>query len=795
MIGTTVSHYKILERIGSGGMGEVYKAQDLKLDRIVALKFLPPEFARDADAKRRFIHEAKAASALDHNNICNIHEIDQTEDGRLFIIMAYYEGESLEKKIEGERLLSLNDILDIAIQVARGLSRAHESGITHRDLKPANIMVTNRGEAKIVDFGLAKLGTLSRLTKEGTTLGTIAYMSPEQTRGEAVDVRTDIWSLGVILYEMICGQAPFKGKYDQAVIYGICNEDPQPLTGIRTNVPAELERIVNRALAKDPTDRYQHVDDLLSELNRLRKETNSGINIIKKDSPKRRLRPVLATGLFLTLLILIVAGYFLLKPPASLGSEWENSIAVLPFENISNDPEQEYFCDGMTEQIITNLSHIQRLKVTARTSIMKYKTTKKSIREIAAELRVSHILEGSVRKSGNKIRITAQLIEAEGGYHLWAKDYDRELKDIFAVQDDVSSSIARSLLDKLSEKEVTDIKSVQPANNEAYEHYLRADYLHKKFSHTFQSEDFKTAEFLFKKSIDNDPNFALSYAELANLYNTYYNYSTKSAEERKKYLDLQEQYIEKAEHLAPNSVEVSFIKAFVLDAKGERDKSFYCFKRVLDMNPSHSGANFQVGVFLRNCGLLDHCFKYLDRAIELDPLDSWGYGGRAWAYFKLGKYDEAAEDFNRTFQIEPDDKLIQLFNIEFLIISNKPDTAENYMRRFEQIYPDERQVNVFKAWLLALRGEKESALKMFEEAVGGIRDKITLYQLLELKNEALLLMEESQKDLVGRRRSFYLQYKSMPFYKSLQDDERFINILVKEKEIYERILRKYVGIE
>ena len=267
-IGRTISHYQVLEKLGEGGMGVVYKAQDLKLDRFVALKFLPPHLTTSDDEKQRFIHEAKAASSLDHNNICAIHEIDETEDGQLFISMAYYDGESLKKKIEGDRLLPIEEILDITIQIAQGLTIAHESKIIHRDLKPANIMITDRGEVKIVDFGLAKLAGQTKLTKEGTTLGTIAYMSPEQTRGDPVDHHSDIWSLGVILYEMITGQLPFKGDYDQAVIYGIANEQPEPITGLRTGAPLELERIINRCISKNPQDRYQHADDLLAEVNR-----------------------------------------------------------------------------------------------------------------------------------------------------------------------------------------------------------------------------------------------------------------------------------------------------------------------------------------------------------------------------------------------------------------------------------------------------------------------------------------------------------------------------------------------
>ena len=286
MINKNISHYKIIEKIGSGGMGVVYKAQDLKLDRFVALKFLPPHLISSNDEKQRFIHEAKAASSLDHNNICNIYEIDETDDGQLFISMAYYEGETLDKTIK-EKPLPVEEAIDIAVQIAQGLAKAHEKEIVHRDIKPANIMLTADGVVKILDFGLAKLSTQTKLTKDGTMLGTIAYMSPEQARGDEVDHKTDIWSLGVIIYEMLTGQLPFKGDYDQAVIYGIANEQPEPITGLRTGVPLELERIINRCISKDPQDRYQHADDLLSELNRLKKDSESGITATKTITIKK----------------------------------------------------------------------------------------------------------------------------------------------------------------------------------------------------------------------------------------------------------------------------------------------------------------------------------------------------------------------------------------------------------------------------------------------------------------------------------------------------------------------------
>jgi serine/threonine protein kinase len=473
MIGKSISHYKIIEKLGGGGMGIVYKAQDLKLDRFVALKFLPQHLTSSDDEKQRFIHEAKAASTLEHNNICNIHEIDETEDGQLFISMAYYEGETLAKTIK-EKPLPVEEAIDIAIQIAQGLAKAHEKEIVHRDIKPANIMLTKEGVVKVLDFGLAKLSTQTKLTKESTTLGTVSYMSPEQAKGDAVDYRTDIWSLGVIIYEMLTGQLPFQGEYESAVIYSIMNDTQEPVTGLRTGVPMELERIINKCLNKNPSDRYQHVDDLIVDLKGLRIESVSTSIPTKIEHPAKSSKTVIMSVTVLSILILIVAGYFILIQRGEKNvSEWENSIAVLPFADLSPEKDQEYFCDGMTEQIITNLTKLNGLKVIGRTSVMKFKNTKKTLPEIGKELNVTHILEGSIRKYGNSIRVTAQLINTEDGSHLWAEDYDRELENTFTIQDNISENISGVLLQKLSVEEVTEAKSQKPQNIEAWEYYLK----------------------------------------------------------------------------------------------------------------------------------------------------------------------------------------------------------------------------------------------------------------------------------------------------------------------------------
>ncbi|MEE9189818.1 MAG: serine/threonine-protein kinase, partial [Candidatus Neomarinimicrobiota bacterium] len=467
MIGTTISHYKILEKLGEGGMGDVYKAEDTNLDRIVALKFLPLEMTRDKDIQTRFIHEAKAASALDHPNIYTIHEIDKTEEGQLFICMGYYEGKTVGEKIK-QGPLGIDEAFEITIQIAQGLDKAHKKKIIHRDIKSANIIVTIDGVTKIVDFGIAKLTGLTQVTKDGTSLGTASYMSPEQTLGKEVDHRTDIWSLGVVLYEMLTGATPFQGDYEQAVVYSIMNEDPKPLTSLRTGIPLELERIVNKTLAKDPNDRYQHLDELIVDLKHVEKEP-------KKE--KIEVQKTYMNG---------------------------KSLAILPFMSIGDSKEDEYFCDGMHDDILSQVAKIHDLKVVSRTSVMRYKNTDKSIGEIAQELGVETILEGSVRRAGEKVRIVSQLINAKTDGHLWAETYDRDYADIFAVQTDVAENIATALKATLTPKEISSIESEPTENMAAYDYYLKGRYYWRVKS---DPEGNMLAAEMLEKAVELDPNF------------------------------------------------------------------------------------------------------------------------------------------------------------------------------------------------------------------------------------------------------------------------------------------------
>ncbi|MDI6767958.1 MAG: protein kinase [Bacteroidota bacterium] len=478
MIGQTISHYKILEKLGEGGMGVVYKAEDTKLKRTVALKFLTPELTHDLDAKKRFINEAQAASSLQHHNVCTIHDIDETDEGQIYICMDCYQGETLKKKIE-HGSLKIDDAIGIALQVVQGLDKAHQNGIFHRDIKPANIFITNDGIVKILDFGLAKLVGRTMVTKTGSMMGTVAYMSPEQARGESVDHRTDIWSLGVILYEIIAGKLPFNSEYEQAIIYSILNEEPQPLKNLKTDIPDELIRIVVKSLQKDPEKRFLSTQEFLLDLNSLKKKRQ--VEVEKLQTEANKILP---------------------------------SIAVLPFVNMSADPENEYFSDGISEEIINALSKLSDLLVASRTSAFAFKGTKEDAREISRKLNVRHLLEGSVRKAGNRLRITAQLIRADDGFHIWSECYDREVADVFAIQDDIAQSIVNNLKVRLLEKEINKIKKRSTDNLDAYNAYLLGCYYLNKGTHN----SLRMAITKFEEALSLSPDYAQACAQIANVY-------------------------------------------------------------------------------------------------------------------------------------------------------------------------------------------------------------------------------------------------------------------------------------
>jgi len=492
-------------------MGEVYKAYDTTLKRHVALKFLPPELTRDEGARKRFIHEAQAAAALDHPNICTVHEIGQSE-GHTFIVMPLIEGQSLRERLESGPL-PVDEALEMALQVGRGLSKAHGSGIVHRDIKPGNVLLTEDGQAKVVDFGLAKLGTQTKLTRTGTTLGTVSYMSPEQARGEEIDQRTDIWSLGAVLYEMLTGQQPFRGEYEPAVVYSIMNEEPEPVTAMREEVPVALEDVVERALAKDAEKRYQSIDEMLTALETVREETRLGIERRRRAAYKRLARRKrLLVG---SVAVVVVAIAAVLITTLYKSGQAIDSLAVLPLENLSGDEEQDIFAEGITGELITNLNRLDGMKkVSARSAVMRYKNTDKSVSEIADELGVKAVVTGTMQREGDRIRITADLLDASTEKLLWADIFDGRMVEILTLQSQIAQAIADKINLELTPEEREQLAVERPVDPEAYIAYLKGN----DYSYLWQGPRLMKAIEWYERAIEIDPAFAPAYARLSLIY-------------------------------------------------------------------------------------------------------------------------------------------------------------------------------------------------------------------------------------------------------------------------------------
>ncbi len=748
MIGQTVSHYRILEKLGEGGMGIVYKAEDTRLKRTVALKFLPPALTCDSEAKERFIQEARAASALEHPNICNIHEIGETEPapaeagGQLFIVMAYYEGQTLKERLRVGAThaspLPILEAIDIAIQIAQGLHEAHEKGIIHRDIKPANIIITDKGQVKILDFGLAKLKGQIHLTKEGTTVGTVAYMSPEQARGEKVDHRTDIWSLGVVLYEMLTGQLPFRGEYDQAVIYSILNEQPKTINLVRKDVPGKLEDIVDKSMEKNLSRRYQNMQEIVKDL----KEAKTGSFTLRK----------------------------------------EKSILVLPFDDMSPDKDNEYFSDGLTEELITDLSAVHDLLVISRSSAMTFKGTKKTIREIAREVSVQYVLEGSVRKAGNNLRITAQLIDAANDFHLWANKFNGTMDDVFDIQEKVSRSIVDALKLKLTPKEAEALAERPIPDAVSYEFYLKARQEILKWTEA----GLENALRYLRNGLEIVGENALLCAGIAYVHFQYFNLGLKDQAYCRRQA---EDYVQKAFALDPDCPQANFVRA-VLIAWQQPKEGIRCFRRVLDKNPNDFDTLFVLSCLLGTLGRRNDALPLEERTIKIDPLNPSAHIHSGLNRIWEGDFALALERLSRLHQSFPEDSITKWMYGLSLTYMGRREEAGPVFEEFGREQPGTLFASLGLSFKYALEGKRPETLAMLDSnpSLKDPWDFQTCYwkaDCLALIGEKELALDCLELDVNLGMSNHPLMNELDPFLVSIRGEERFQKLMERVKYEWE----------
>jgi eukaryotic-like serine/threonine-protein kinase len=803
--GQTISHYKITSTLGVGGMGEVYLARDTHLDRPVALKLLSAHFMADEQHVRRFHREALATSALNHPNIITVHEIGEW-NGRDFIATEYVEGVTLRSRMRG-RGLSLAAAVDIALQIAGALAAAHDSGIVHRDIKPENVVVRPDGLVKVLDFGIAKYARRARgrdaknswiKTATGVIIGTTAYMSPEQARGEGVDARTDVWSLGVIVYEMVARRLPFRGKTPSDRVAAILEREPESLGRLRRGVPAELERIISRALAKDRDDRYARATDLVEDLRKLRVTLGADRPFPFALPPSargllfsRKRRAVAMATLLLVITAALVAGlsylYFRQNPTPTSQTEIR-SLAVLPLENLSGDASQDYFAEGMTESLITDLARIGAVRVISRPSVMRYKGAHKSLPEIGRELNVDALLIGSVVRSGEHLRIAVQLIEAATERNLWTYSYERDLRDVLALQRELTQDIVGEIRIKLTPQEQVQLRSVGPVNPEAYDHYLRGRfYLNRQ-----TKVDNEAAIAALERAVATDPTFAAAYAELAQAY-TWKLFLFAPGDKRWE----EKAFVaaEKALALDPDSAVAHLARGRILWTPANHfphEKAIREYRRAVALNPSLDEARNQLALVYCHIGAFDEALQESYKAITTNPNNNLAqfrigqtlnFQGKyeqalsvlrtlpqdanpalvghqiAWALFNLGKREEAAATLEQLLKAHPEDTGAVFTSIQAVLAASagQERLAEDRInsaivkgKGFGHFHHTAYHI----ACAYALMNKPEQAIKWLEVAAD---DGFPCYRLFE---------RDTNLD-------------------NLRQDARFVNFLAKQKQQWE----------
>jgi serine/threonine protein kinase/tetratricopeptide (TPR) repeat protein len=782
MIGKTILHYKILEKLGEGGMGVVYKAEDTKLDRTVAIKFLPRRVAANQEEKQRFVIEAKAAAALNHSNIATIHNIEEA-DNEIFIVMEYIEGKELKEIIKSQ-IPNLQSAIDYATQIAEGLQAAHKKGIIHRDIKSSNIMITDDGKVKIMDFGLAKFRGSAQLTQIGTTIGTAAYMSPEQARGEESDQRSDTWSFGVVLYEMLTGQLPFKGDYEQAVLYSMMNEEPQSVSEINPQVPDLLAQVVTKSLQKDIVQRYQNMSEILIDLKSIQSTSSGEIKIIGRQvSPKTN--KLLWGVAILIIVILAISIPFVLnrrdsvntsvgKPePASL-----ERIAILPFSNLRPDPDTDYLGFALADQIIGSMAYVKNVLVSPSSAVRKYIGQTIDIATVGGELNVKYILTGNYLKQGDMVRLNVELVNAGNRELIWRDVVEEKYENSFRFQDIISEKIINGLEVQFSPNEKALASADIPSNSLAYEYYLRA------VAFNNNEEGNQLAIQMLDKCLALDSSYAPAWYEKGVRTHQMASYSLGGQQ----FLDKAIGYYKKALEIKPDYIGPFASLAVLYTEIDKKEEALEISRKVLAINPNNPDVHFLLSYIYRYVGMMEEAVKEAETAVKINP--NPGYRSTGHIFLYLGNYEQAL----KSYRLDKGSPFYYLNSAFVYLRMGENAKALQFLNKVLEL--DRNTTNSYFA----------QSIKAYLE--GDIDKAIEYSQMIEKENltdgemwygitQDYALYKQPQKAIATLKKAVELGFYNYPamlkekLFDPFRDNPEFQKVLAMAKEKHEAFKKKY----